>query len=50
MQPHGHAPRIAILQHAFERKGAAASNDGRLNLALSLPAFQAAMRLEDLAE
>jgi hypothetical protein len=50
MQPHGHAPRIAILHQAFQREEATTGDDGGLNHAVSPPAFQTAVRFEDLAE
>jgi hypothetical protein len=50
VQPHSHAPWIAILHQAFQREEATTSDDGGLNLAVSPPAFQTAVRFEDLAK
>ena len=50
VQPHGHAARVGVLQHALEREKAAAGDDRGLDLVVPLPAIQAAMRIEDLAE
>jgi hypothetical protein len=50
VQPHSHAPRIAILHQAFQREEATTGDDGGLNHAVSPPAFQTAVRFEDLPE
>ncbi len=42
MQPHGHAPRVCILRHAFERKEAAAAHIRCLDLFIPVPAIRAA--------
>jgi hypothetical protein len=50
VKPRGHAARIGILQHTFQRKEAAAANDGGFDLVVAPPRLQAAMRVEDFCE
>src|SRR5262245_14459543 len=50
VQPHGHAARICILQNALQGKEAAATDNSGLNLVVTTPAFQTAMRVENFRE
>jgi len=50
VQPHRHAARVGVLQHALEREETDAGDDRGLDLAVPLPAIHAAIRIEDLAE
>ena len=49
VQPDRHAARVWILQHALERKKAAAGHDRGPDLLVAIPAIDAAMRVKILA-
>ena len=50
VQPNRHAARVGVLRQALEREQAAATYYARLHLCVALPAVQATVRIEDLAE
>src|SRR5262245_30496055 len=50
VQPHGHAARICILQNALQGKEAAATDNSGLNLVVTTPAFQTAVRVENFRQ
>ena len=47
VQPHGYAARVRILQHALERKEAAAAHDRGLDLFVPIPAIHASVRFNN---